>query len=216
MTTPRTQTILLSLSATVLGLGGILGLAAPSLAGPASQEKSAPKSVSGSFSIDTVHSAVIFRVKHLDTSWAFGRFNSFSGEVELDETSPEKSSVKVTIEMESVDTANKKRDDHLRSSDFFDAVQFPTSSFTSTSVKKTGDRKYAVAGDFELHGATKPITIDLEHVGSSDTKMGVRAGFYATFKIKRSDYGVSSAPAALGEEVEITVSLETTQTESKR
>lgn len=210
MTNRRTKAILLTLSATVLGLGGL------ALAGPALQAKPSPAPASGSYSIDAVHSAVIFRIKHLDTSWSFGRFNSFSGTIDLDEKSPEKSSVTIAIEMDSVDTAVQKRNDHLKSPDFFDAVQFPTSSFVSKSVKKTSDRKYSVTGDLELHGVTKPITLDLEHVGFSDTKMGVRAGFYGMFTVKRSDYGISALPEALGDEVQITVSLEATRTESKR
>ena len=207
----RSPAILLTLSAVILGLGGL------SLAGPVPQAKTAPKaSYSGTYSIDTVHSAVIYRVKHLDTSWSFGRFDNFSGTLEVDDKSPEKCSVNLSIEMDSLNTNSKKRDDHLKSPDFFDAVQFPTSTFVSKSVKKTSDKKLTVTGDLELHGVTKPVTLELENTGFSDTKMGVRAGYYGTFTIKRSDFGVSAMTGALGEEVEITVSLEAAQTDAKR
>src|SRR6185503_4984670 len=99
---------------------------------------------------------------------AFGRFTDFTGEVVYDDKAPEKSSVKITIQIDSVDTAAGKRDDHLKSPDFFDAGQFPTASFTSKSVKKAGDKKFSVTGDLELHGATKPVTLDFEIVGASD------------------------------------------------
>jgi len=210
-------TILITLSALVLGLGGL------SLAGPARQAKADPQakpapqaSYSGTYSIDAVHSAVIFRVKHMDTSWSYGRFNTFSGTIEVDEKNPEKCSVSFSIEMDSLDTNNKKRDTGLKSQEFFDAVQFPTSSFASKTVKKTADKKYSVTGDLELHGVTKPVTLDLENTGFSDSKMGVRAGYLATFTIQRSDFGLTAMTGAIGEAVEITVSLEATQTDSKR
>jgi len=210
MTTQRPRTILLTLSATILGLAGL------SLAGPAVQAKTPATPAPGSYSIDAGHSSVLFRIKHLDTAWAFGRFNEFSGEVAFDEKSPEKSSVQVTIQMESVDTGIGKRDDHIRSGDFFDAGQFPTSSFTSKSVKKGAGGKYTVTGDLELHGVTKPVTLDLEVSGASSGKMGTRAGFYGTFTIKRSDFGMSTMLEALSDEVHVTVSLETVQAGDKR
>jgi polyisoprenoid-binding protein YceI len=215
MSIRRSQTILLTLSATVLGFGGFLGLAGLSSASPAAQEKKAAP-VSGSYQVDAVHSAVIFRIKHIETSLSFGRFNAISGDLVVDEKNPEKSSVKITIEMDSVDTANQKRNDHLKSPDFFDAVQFPTATFVSKSVKKAGDKKFSVTGDLELHGVTKPLTLELENTGFSDTKMGVRIGYYTVFTVKRSDFGVGAMSGALGDEVQVTVSLEATQTDSKR
>lgn len=204
------QILLLSLSATVLGL------ATMSLSGPGAQKESMPPTPAGVYSIDSVHSAVLFKIKHLNASWSFGRFNTISGAIDVDEKNPEKSTVTLSIEADSVDTANKKRDDHLKSADFLDAVQFPTASFVSTSVKKAGDGKYSVTGDFELHGVTKTITVEFASVGFSETKMGARTGFYGTFTILRSDYKIATMPEALGDEVEITVSLEGRQTESKR
>lgn len=210
MTTRRPSTILLVLSAAILGLAGL------TLARPAVQEKTPPTPASGTYSIDAGHSFVLFRIKHLETSWAFGRFNSFSGEVVFDEKSPEKSSIKITIEMESVDTGIGKRDDHIRSGDFFDAGQFPTSSFTSKSVKKGAGGKYTVTGDLEMHGVTKPVTLDLELTGASSGKRGTLAGFYGTFSIKRSDFGITTMPDALSDEVHVIVSLETALGGDKR
>jgi polyisoprenoid-binding protein YceI len=210
MQTHRPRTILLALSAAILALAGL------SLAGPALQEMAPPSPASGTYAIDAGHSFILFKIKHLDTAWAFGRFNSFSGKVVFDDKSPEKCSVEVRLEMDSVDTGIGKRDDHIRSGDFFDAEQFPTAHFNSKSVKKGANGKYAVTGDLELHGVTKPVTIDLEVSGASSGKRGTLAGFYGTFSFKRSDFGMSTMLDALSDEVHVIVSLETAQAGDKR
>jgi polyisoprenoid-binding protein YceI len=202
--------VLVALFATALGLVGL------SLAGPAPQRAVNPVPTSGTWSVDAVHSTVLFRIQHLKTSWAYGRFNDLSGEIRIDEEHPEKSTVSFTIEMNSVDTANDKRDGHLKSPDFFDAVQFPTATFMSKTVKKLDEGKYEVGGQLDFHGVRKSITANFERIGFSDTKMGVRAGYFGTFSVKRSDYGIATLPDALGDEVEITVSLELTQTDAGR
>jgi polyisoprenoid-binding protein YceI len=210
MKTRTPRAFLLTLSATVLGLAGL------ALAGPALQDKASKAPASGTYSIDAGHSSVLFRIKHMQTAWVFGRFNSYSGKVVFDEKAPEKSSVEVRLEMDSVDTGNKKRDDHIRSGDFFDAEQFPTAHFNSKTVKKGADGKYAVTGDLELHGVTKPVTIDLELSGTTSGQRGTLAGFYGTFSFKRSDFGMSGMLEGLSDEVHVIVSLETALSGDKR
>ena len=199
MSIHRSQTILLTLSATVLGLGGFLGLAGLSSASPAAQEqKAAP--VSGSYQVDAVHSAVIFRIKHIETSLSFGRFNAISGDLVVDEKSPEKSSVKITIEMDSVDTANQKRNDHLKSPDFFEVREYPKATFESTKVVAGASGKATITGKLVLHGVTKeisfPATVEVGEKGLTLT---------SEFSIDRTQFGMTFGEGKVEPKVSMTV-----------
>lgn len=168
-----------------------------------------PAAAGGKFEVDGVHSTVIFQCKHMGTSWAFGRFDTITGTFNLDADKPENSMVDVTIDANSINTANGKRDGHLKSPDFLDVKQFPNATFKSKSVAKKGDHMYAVTGDLTLHGVTKSVTIDMEHTGSLDhPQMGKKAGFYGTLTISRSAYGVSFMPDGLGDDVKLMLSVE--------
>jgi polyisoprenoid-binding protein YceI len=160
--------------------------------------------------VDAVHSSVIFRIKHLNVSWFYGRFTDVSGTVTLDEAKPAESSVEFDIKTESVDTHDAKRDKHLKSSDFFSATEFPSIHFKSKSVMKDKDH-YQVDGELTLHGVTKPLSVSVEPSGSGDTPMGHRAGYETTFTVKRSDFGMGGMLDALGDEVRVTVSVECTK-----
>jgi polyisoprenoid-binding protein YceI len=164
------------------------------------------------YSIDPVHSSVSFQVLHLDLTWLNGRFNEFSGTFTLDPSDPSKSSFKMTINPESVDTNNTKRDGHLRSPDFFNTKQFPTVGFTSTAVKPI-EGGYQVTGDLDLHGVTKPITFTLKGGNKAQFPPGVqRTGFTTQFVLKRSDFGVGNPKFAkmLGDEIYVAVGVEGT------
>lgn len=167
-------------------------------------------SAAGPFKIDSVHSSVVFRVKHLDVSYFYGRFNEISGQFNLDPADPSSGSIEVEIKAGSVDTNSESRDKHLRSPDFFNSKEFPTIRFKSRSIRKAGDDKLEVTGDLELHGVTRPITATIEHTGSGDRgeRMGVRSGLEASFTIQRSEFGISYMPGALGEEVRVYAGLE--------
>lgn len=163
----------------------------------------------GAYDVDPVHSTVIFKCKHLNTSWAFGRFDEIAGTFTVDEAKPENSKVEITIQAKSVNTNAPKRDDHLRSGDFLDVKQFPTATFKSKSVAKKGDHMYAVTGDFMLHGVTKSVTLDMEQTGASDgPPMGKAVGFYGTLTISRGDYGMKYMPDMLGDAVTLMLSVE--------
>ena len=112
------------------------------------------------YAYDLVHSSVSFKARYLDISWIHGRFNEVEGKFSVDREDAAKSTFELTIKADSVDTANKARDEHLRQPDYFDTKQFPTITFKSTAVKaiKSG---YAVTGDFTMHGKTKSITFEL-------------------------------------------------------
>ncbi|HET6202607.1 MAG TPA: YceI family protein [Planctomycetota bacterium] len=162
------------------------------------------------YEIDGVHSSVLFRIKHFDASFVYGRFNEVSGTLVYDEASPAASSVEVTIKADSVDTHNAGRDKHLKSPDFFNAEEFPVLSFKSKSVKGSGKGGgLEVTGDLTIHGVTKPVTVKGVHTGTGKGMKGEeRAGFETTFTIKRSDFGMRFMAEALGDEVQITVALE--------
>lgn len=160
------------------------------------------------FKIDPVHSSIIFSIKHLGVADFYGRFNDLSGKVVLDKADPSKSSVEITIPVESVDTHNEKRDQHLKSPDFFNAKQFPVIVFKSKSVEGSGDT-YKVTGDLTLHGVTKPLTLEVKKVTEAKGMEGeIRGGGETRFTLKRSDFGMNFMQGALGDDVSVIVSLE--------
>ena len=160
------------------------------------------------FKVDPVHSFVMFKVAHLGVSNAWGRFNDPQGIVVWDDNDPSNGRVEVTVQTAKVDTANPKRDQHLKSPDFFNAAQFPTLTFKSNSIAKKGDNEFEVSGDLTVHGVTKPITVTVKKVGEADTQMGHRAGWETMFTVKRSDFGMNFMPGGVGDEVTIHVAIE--------
>jgi polyisoprenoid-binding protein YceI len=164
----------------------------------------------GTYTVDPIHSNLVFKVNHLGVSNNWGRVNNPTGTITVgDDGLP---SIVVEAKTADVDTDNAQRDDHLRGPDWFDAKQFPTMSFKSTSAKKVDDATFEVVGDFTLKGVTKPITVQLKKVGEAKDPWGKnRTGYETSFTIKRSDYGVAAMPGGIGEEVTIWVNLEGVQ-----
>lgn len=162
------------------------------------------------FTVDPVHSSLLFRVKHMGVTPFWGRFNDVKGSFLIDPERPEASSVDITIPVASVDTHNKDRDNHLKQDVFFSAAEFPDMTFKSKSVSKSGDNAFNVAGDLTIRGTTKPVTVKVMYGGTGKgMKGGQVAGLEGTVSIKRSDFGVSfMVGPALSDEVEITVALE--------
>jgi len=163
------------------------------------------------YTIDPVHSSVAFSIRHF-VSKVPGSFTKFSGTILVDRANLEKSSVEATIDVSSVNTANEKRDGHLKSPDFFDTAKFGTATFKSTSWKKTGEDSYDVTGDLTLHGVTKEVTLKTKLLGFGPGMQGAQlSGWEATTTLKKADFGVSG-PAmlgkALGDEVTITIGIE--------
>jgi polyisoprenoid-binding protein YceI len=165
----------------------------------------------GAWKIDPVHSTVLFKIKHLGTSWTIGRFDTLAGEVSFDEAKPENSKVRCEIDTASVDTNNKKRDSDISGADYLSVKEFPKMTFASTKVAKAGE-KFSISGDLTLHGVTKSITFTAEKVGSSDIKEmgGPRLGFYAETSIKRSDFGMKNMLEGASDEVALTLAIECT------
>jgi polyisoprenoid-binding protein YceI len=160
-----------------------------------------------SYAVDDMHTAVTFKVSHIGLSWVYGRFNDVSGTFTID-ADASKSSFALTIKTESVDTGNKKRDQHLQSPDFFDVKQYPAIVFKSTSVKAI-DGGLEVTGDLTLHGTTKAVTFALKGGNKAEFPKGVqRTGYSTELKLKRSDFGMDKMKEAIGDDVYIAISFE--------
>jgi len=168
------------------------------------------------YKVDPVHSALIFRAKHANVGMFYGRFNAIGGQFTLDEADPTKSSFNFEVQAGSVDTQNEKRDAHLKSPDFFNAKQYPTITFKSTSVKKGEQTNVLeVTGDLTFHGVTKQVTVPIELIGKGEFPPKTpRAGVETVFTIKMSDYGVKGIPGApgmIGDEVRLMFASEGTK-----
>lgn len=152
-------------------------------------------SAADEYAYDPVHSSVGFKARHLDISWIHGRFNEVSGKFSLDRENPSKSTFQLTVKVDSIDTNNEARDEHLRKADYFDTKQFPTIEFKSTNCK-TVDGGYEVTGDFTMHGTTRRITFVLMGGQERTIKDVKRVGFSTELSLKRSDFGFD--PSAIG------------------
>ena len=162
------------------------------------------------YNIDPTHSKALFRVRHSGVSWFYGRFNEVTGTVNVDDADPTKSTVELAIAVSSVDTGTEKLDNHLKTSDFFSADEFPKITFKSKKVAKKSGEIFTVTGDLTIRDKTKEVTLEVERTGMAESERGPKAGFHTTLDIKRSDYGVSYGldGGALGDETHLIVSLE--------
>ncbi len=163
------------------------------------------------YQIDPNHSWILFKVKHLNIGTAWGSFGTFSGSFALDNEKPSESSVTLTIETDSVSTNNKKRDDHLKGPDFFNAREFPSISFASTKVKGKAD-DFEITGTIELLGKKKEVNVKMHKVGEGEDPWGNhRAGFEGSFTVNRHDFGMDFMKDGLGAEITVTLAFEGTR-----
>jgi polyisoprenoid-binding protein YceI len=167
------------------------------------------------WNIDPAHSHVEFAVKHLMISTVKGRFGVVRGTVRTDEADPTKNRVEVEIDAESIDTREPQRDAHLKSADFFDIEKFPKLTFTSTRIADVDGDSFKLTGDLAIHGVTRPVTLDVTSEGrGKDPWGGERAGFSATGKIKRSEFGLTwnqvleTGGFVVGDDVKIALEIE--------
>jgi len=188
----------------LVSLSTIIALSLPVLAGATT------------WNIDSDHSDVAFKVRHLMVSNVKGSFEKKSGVVTIDDKDITKSKVSVSIDTASVNTNVAKRDDHLRGPDFFDVAKFPTMTFVSKKVAKASKGKLKVTGDLTLHGITKEVVLDVDALSkeSKDPWGNTKSGTVATTKINRKDFGLvynavlETGGVAVGEEVAITLEIE--------
>jgi polyisoprenoid-binding protein YceI len=164
----------------------------------------------GNYNVDAEHTSVAFKVKHLMISNVKGSFDKFSGNFEYDEKTKQLKALHGTIEAASINTANVKRDGHLKSKDFFDVSKYPTITFTLTKV----DGEYAY-GDLSMHGVTKNIKLELENNGMVKDPWGnMRVGLALSGKINRKDFGLTynslleAGGVAIGDSVKMEIEIE--------
>jgi len=173
----------------------------------------------GTYSIDTAHSNVGFKIRHL-VARVSGSFTEFDGTITADFQNLDASSVEFTIKAASIDTGNEKRDGHLRSADFFDVENHPEITFKSSKITKKDRDTYVVAGTLSMHGVSKPVVLNVDYLGEVEAMGGTRAGYEITTTIDRQDYGVSwnrlldTGGLVLGDTVEVMINLEVVKQET--
>ena len=165
------------------------------------------------YAIDDSHSGVVFGWNHFGFSNPSARFDKIEGSVLLDEADLTKSSVVVTLPLEGLDTRVAKLDEVLKSPDFFDSAKYPTITFKSTKIEKTGEIGLKITGDLTVHGVTKPVTLDakVNKIGLFEIPGVVKAqtaGFDATTVIRRSDFGVTKFLPAVSDEIPVRITLD--------
>lgn len=172
-----------------------------------------PGLVAGVWSIDPIHSDVSFTVRHMMVSKVRGSFRTFSGTITVADDLLG-SRVEADVDLNSIDTNQTDRDNHIRSKDFFDVENHPTMTFRSTSLKADGD-DWTVSGDLSLHGVTKQVDLALEFNGAGpDPYGGTRSGFTAKTRINRNDFGVDiklpmdGGGVVVGEKIDIVLEIE--------
>jgi polyisoprenoid-binding protein YceI len=160
------------------------------------------------YKLDPAHTSVVYRVKYSGVTFVYGRFNGPTGTFVFDESSPAKSSIDMQVDANNIDTAVAKRDNHLKSPDFFNAAEHPAVTFKSTSVKKIDSDTYQVTGDLMLLGKSRKLTVNAKDTGSGKDPWGnFRRGFETSFTIKRSDFGMDFMLGGVSDEVGLTVSV---------
>ena len=163
--------------------------------------------------IDPIHSRVSFSVRVMSISTTRGHFKALRGQLHIDEQNPANSWVTAEVDAASIDTQNKLRDAHLRSTAFFAVKQYPTITFTSTNVEHLGGQNYQVKGNLTLHGVTRPITFDVTYRGEN-LMMGMYTSLRASATINRNDFGVgrgATVRVAANLMVTIAIDLEAVQ-----
>jgi polyisoprenoid-binding protein YceI len=150
------------------------------------------QTATSTWTIDPVHSVAEFAVKHMMVSTVKGRFRSMEGTIHIDEANPTASWVTASIDVASIDTAEPKRDAHLRSDDFFNAERFPKMIFRSTRVERVDDTHWKVIGDLTIRDVTKEVVLDTEYDGQIKDAYGKqRAAFSAETTLNRKEFGLN-------------------------
>jgi polyisoprenoid-binding protein YceI len=167
------------------------------------------------WAIDPAHAELGFAVRHLMLSTVRGRFGAVSGTITVDEKNPRSAKVDVTVDVTSIDTRQEMRDNHLRSADFFDAANHPSIHFVSKRIEGNVTGTFKLIGDLTIRGTTREVALDVTFEGRAKDPWGNdRAGFSATGKLNRRDFGLlwnqalESGGFAVGDEVKLTLDLE--------
>ena len=164
---------------------------------------------------DKTHSNIKFTITHLMVSDVEGSFKNFDAKITASKEDFSDAAVELSADINSINTENDQRDNHLKGADFFDAAKYPTFNFKSTEFKKVADKQYKVKGNLTLHGVTKEVTLDATYRGTVLHPMSKKnvAGFKVSGSIKRSDFGIGAnyPSAMLSDEVAFTANAEFVQ-----
>jgi polyisoprenoid-binding protein YceI len=191
----------------------IAGAAAALLAAPAAAQ---------TYSVDITHSSFVFSANHLGYTDVYGMFRDWGGEFTFDPAKPEATKVKIQVKTESIDTNDRRlqaqggirgRDEHLRSADFFNVREFPTMTFESTKVEKTGEKTGKLHGNVTLLGVTKPVVFDVTFHKLAPHpipayKGVMTVGFHITGTIKRTDWGMKTGVPAISDDIKLMIGVE--------
>lgn len=202
---PYTGRIVLALAGVGIVAGAIalnpLSTPRAALARTTEHAEAAPNT----YEIDSVHSSVIFRVKHMNTSNFYGRLNEAAGSFSLGETA----SFNITVKSDSVDSGDAKRDQHIKSADFFGAKEFPEMTAVGKDFKKAGDNQWKGTANLTFHGTTKPIDLTITQTGAGKGRdKSEIAGIETTFTFKRSEFGSKGLIGPVSDEVMIIAAFE--------
>jgi polyisoprenoid-binding protein YceI len=172
------------------------------------------------YAIDASHSGVVFGWNHFGFSNPTARFDKIEGSVLLDKTDLTRSSVSVTLPLDGLDTGVAKLDEELKGQDFLDTAKYPTITFTSTKVEKSGENGLKITGNLTVHGVTKSVTLDakVNKIGIFEIPGVIKAqaaGFDATTVIKRSDFGVTKYVPAVSDDIPVHITLDAKQAPTK-
>ncbi len=167
------------------------------------------------WAVDPLHSEVQFKVRHLVISTVTGAFKKFDGEVTTTGDDFENADIHFTMDVNSIDTNQHQRDEHLKGDDFFNAEAYPEISFQSTSFTKSKGEDYKLAGNLTMKGVTKPVQLDVEYGGSEKDNYGnTKHGFEVTGKINRKEFGLTynalteTGGLALGEDIKLAANIQ--------
>jgi len=183
-----------------------LALTGPALAQSSTDPKRAP---TGSYSLDVRHTQVLFAIPHLGITDYYGRFDKASGNLNFNSGAPEKSSASITVDMTSIDVPSHELVGELMGAGVFNTVSFPTATFKSTAITRTGPDTGTITGDLTLHGVTRPVTLNVTFGGiTTDPFSGANdIGFHATTTLKRTDFGITGMvwEGLVADEVKLTI-----------
>jgi len=165
------------------------------------------------YKLEKPHTQIIFSVNHLGFSHSYGKFTDYDGTIVFDRGEPEKSKVDVTIKTASLDLEDEKWNEHLKGADFFNVEKFPDMTFKSINVLKTGEKTGKLSGELTILGVTKPVTLDVvfNKADKHPMKDINMAGFSASGKIKRSDFGMNYGLPMVGDDVNLIIEVEAIQ-----
>ena len=176
------------------------------------------KAPAGAYQVETHHTLVLFAIPHLGLTDYYGRFEKISGTLNFNPGAPEKSSVDVSIDTSSANVMSAELINELVGPAVFDSAHFPTATFKSTSIERTGSTTGKMTGDLTIHGVTKPVTFDVTFNGGLQAPIGnsYEIGFHATSTVKRSDFGLDKMmwKSFVGDDVKLIIEALFTQPKS--